>query len=167
MRMHDGEDYILLKDAGAMSGYSLVELQVLCLEGKVRSKWLSDGSCFVGKRSLLQYMKKGDVRVSLHGDLRRGLHGWHERMSKKFNVLIVTAVVFVVVLILPLFFLGGTMSMSQYDASLGASAFNSMTPLQENSGNLFVATVSGVNDRLAGGIEQTIMTVYRIFMSVF
>lgn len=166
MRTRDGGDYISLKDAGAMSGCSSIELRVLCLEGNVRSKWLSDGSCFVDKASLMRYLSKKNVRASLHNDLYRGVHEWNKRMTQRFKMLVVMATVFVVALIIPLFLLGGTLS-PESDATLVASTFNSTTLLREGDGNLFVMTVTGINDSIAGHIEKAMVEIYRIITSIF
>jgi hypothetical protein len=169
MRTQDGEDYILLKEAGAMTGCSERELRVLCLEGKVRSRWLPDGNCFVGKVSLLKYMEKGNMRAVLHGDVEDSHDLWQKRMFKRFHSLVAVAVIFVGVLIFSLFSFGNGITLkSESDAALGASTFNSMKiPASIDGGNLVVATVLGVNDILAEGIEKVLVTTYRTAETVF
>ncbi|MCK5027380.1 MAG: hypothetical protein KAS07_03100 [Candidatus Pacebacteria bacterium] len=163
MRTKKGEEYLSSKDACAISSFSEEELRFLCLEGKVRSRWLG-GGYFVEKASLLSLLKKKTFLPYGKIDLERSLDIWHSRIFNKFGILMVVTVVFLTVFVLPVFFLENN-GFSGYDITKAPASFNSVAYISEGNGTM--AAVGYINDTIATAIEKGAIFLYDLISNIF
>lgn len=164
MKTKQGEEYLSPKDAAALSSFTEKQLRALCLEGKVKSRWIG-GGFFVEKESLLSIVRKGSVSPYENIDVQKSFDVWHGRVFRKFGVLTAVVAVFLVIFIIPVFFLSEN-TFSGFDVTQAPASFNSVGYVA-NADKGTLAAVGGMNEILAKGIEKVFMALYNLVSSWF
>ncbi len=162
MRTKKGEEYLSSKDACAISSFSEGDPRPLGLEGNARSAWHGCGY-FVEKASLLLLLKKKTFLPYNKIDLKRSLNVWHNRILKKFGILMAVSAIFLVLFIIPIFFLEDVSS--GYDIAKAPASFNSVAYISDGNGTM--AAVGYINDTIATAIEKGVIAIYNFISSWF